>query len=167
MPVGNQLNGKIEAALQDAVHAELYAAHLYRHLAAHMQRVGYRGAAAWFRHEAGDELEHYQRHVDYLNDRGAVADAPLLDAIDARPADLRTAIELAYNTELGLQDDYAAWHTDAAGDPVTQQHLLQFLDIQRRSVGEYGDLIARLDRADGDACGLLIIDQELAAKAGG
>ena len=51
-----------------------------------------------------------------------------------------------------------------ASDPMAQQFLLQFLEIQRKSTGEYGDLLARLDRANGDECGILIVDQELGAK---
>jgi ferritin len=44
---------------------------------------------------------------------------------------------------------------------TTQQFLLQFLELQRKSVGEYGDLMSRLMIVKGDRCGLIIIDQEL------
>ena len=159
MAVKNQLNPDVEIILAEAVHAELYASHLYRHVANQLQRLGYFGAQKFFLGEAADELEHYQRHVDYINDRGSVADVPALaDAIDP-VGSLRDALELAYETELDLQDLYAGWY--AAVDVITQQHLLQFIEIQRKSVGEYGDLLARLDRVEGDACGVLLIDQEM------
>ena len=44
---------------------------------------------------------------------------------------------------------------------MTQQFLLQFLEIQRKSIGEYGDWLSRLDRTGDDECGILIIDKEL------
>jgi ferritin len=44
---------------------------------------------------------------------------------------------------------------------TTQQFLLQFLETQRKSVGEYGDLLSRLAIVADDKCGLIIIDQEL------
>ena len=159
MPVPNQLKPEVEAILADAVHAELYASHLYKHVANQMQRLGYFGAQKFFLSESADELEHYQRHVDYINDRGSVAAVPALaDAVDPVES-LRDALKLAYDTEFALQTNYAEWYGQV--DVITQQHLLQYLEIQRKSVGEYGDLIARLDRVDGDACGVLLIDQEL------
>lgn len=159
MAVKNQLNPLVEGILADAVHAELFASHLYKHVANQLQRLGYFGAQKFFLSESSDELEHYQRHVDYINDRGGVAAVPALaDAVDT-VASLRDALELAYDTELALQDSYAQWFGQV--DVITQQHLLQFLEIQRKSVGEYGDLIARLDLVEGDACGVLLIDQEM------
>ena len=44
---------------------------------------------------------------------------------------------------------------------VTQQFLLQFLAIQRKSVGEFGDLLARIGLVKGDNAGILQIDKEL------
>jgi ferritin len=44
---------------------------------------------------------------------------------------------------------------------MTAQFLLQFLEIQRKSIGEYGDLLARLQIADDNAAALLMIDNEL------
>jgi len=159
MAVKNQLSPEVEGILADAVHAELFASHLYKHVANQLQRLGYFGAQKFFLSESSDELEHYQRHVDYINDRGSVAALPALaDAVE-RVESLRDALELAYDTELSLQENYAQWYGKV--DVITQQHLLQYLEIQRKSVGEYGDLIARLDRVEGDACGVLLIDQEM------
>lgn len=159
MQVKNQLSPEVEAILADAVHAELYASHLYRHLANQLQRMGYFGAQKFFLSESSDELEHYQRHVDYINDRGGVAAVPALADVVDTVASLRDALELAYETEMTLQESYAQWFGQV--DVITQQHLLQFIEIQRKSVGEYGDLLARLDRVEGDACGVLLIDQEM------
>lgn len=159
MTIQKQLTPNVENILNDAVRAELFASHLYKHVANQLQRLGYFGAQKFFASESADELEHYQRHVDYINDRGSVAETPPLPRASETIESLRDALQLAYDTELGLQNDYAIWYTES--DVITQQHLLQFLEIQRKSVGEYGDLIARLDRVEGDACGVLLIDQEM------
>ena len=159
MPIEIQLTPAISDILDDAVRAELYASHLYRHVANQLQRLGYFGAQKFFLRESQDELGHYQRHVDYVNDRGGVASTPPLPRAADDVASLRDALQLAYDTELALQNDYAQWF--GLVDVITQQHLLQFIEIQRKSVGEYGDLLARLDRVEGDACGVLLIDQEM------
>lgn len=155
----NTLKPEVEQLLQDAVHSELFAAHLYRHLAAQMQRLGFFGASKFFREEASSELEHYEKHVGYLNDRGSCAQTPELVAISDTMISLNHAVTTAYNTELQLMQDYADW--SEAADPVTRQFLLQFLEIQRTSVGEYGDLLTRLERAGADPAGILIIDKEM------
>ena len=162
MPVKSLLSPQVKAILDEAVSQELYASHLYRHVANQCQRLGYFGAQKFFASESADELEHYQLHADYQNDRGATAAIPSLPAITDRVASFRAAIELGYETEVALGEKYADWY--ARADVTTQQFLLQFIEIQRKSIGEYGDLISRLDRSGDDECGIIIIDQEIGSK---
>lgn len=160
MPASNLLDKATENLLNKAVHAELYASHLYKHVANQMQRAGFFGTQKFFAGESADELTHYQRIADYMNDRGAMAKVPALEACTEAAADIVEAIELGYDTELQLMRDYEGWYRECRC-VTTQQFLLQFLEIQRKSVGEYGDLLSRLKIVEGDKCGLIIIDQEL------
>ena len=155
------ISPELKNALDDAVHSELYASNLYKHVANQLQRIGYFGAQKFFLKESADELEHYQRHVDFQNDVGTVAKVPMIEAMNESIKTLSDAIELGYETELELYNDYKRWYDQASGDPVVQQFLLQFLEIQRTSVGEYGDLLARVQVVDQDKAGMLLIDQEL------
>jgi ferritin len=148
--------------LSDAVQAELRVSHLYKHIANQMQRIGYFGAAKWFKQESKDELKHYQLHADYLNDRGGVATLPAIEAFDDTITDLKAAIVRAKTEEESLGDKYAKWFsTLVTADPMTAQFLLQFLEIQRVSAGEYGDWLSRITLANGDPAALLQIDREL------
>jgi ferritin len=147
--------------LDDAIHSELYASNLYKHVANRLQKLGYFGAQKFFLAESATELEHYQLNVQFQNDVGAVAEVPAIEAMDEPINSLRDAIELGYETELQLYEDYKGWYRQASSDSVVQQFLLQFLELQRKSVGEYGDLIARLNQAGDDKAALLLIDQEL------
>lgn len=155
------ISPELKNALDDAVHSELYASNLYKHVANQLQRIGYFGAQKFFLKESADELEHYQRHVDFQNDVGTVAKVPMIEAMNEPIKTLSDAVELGYETELELYNDYKRWYDQASGDPVVQQFLLQFLEIQRTSVGEYGDLLARIQVVDQDKAGMLLIDQEL------
>ena len=150
-----------KSMLDEAVHSELYASNLYKHIANQLQRIGYFGATKFFLKESADELEHYQRHVEFQNDVGTVAVIPAIEAMDDSIKTLSDAIETGYETEVQLYEDYKGWYKGTSGDPVVQQFLLQFLEIQRTSVGEYGDLLARIDLVDKDKAGMLLIDQEL------
>lgn len=160
MPVKSILNRTDKQIIQEAVQQELYASHLYKQVANFMQRAGYFGAQAFFSGEANDELNHYEKHVQFMNDMGDVAEVPALPAISKRPDGLEAAIQLGFDTELALGQKYEGWYR-AASSEMTRQHLLQFLEIQRKSIGEYSDWLARIERAAGDECGLLIIDKEL------
>ena len=147
--------------LDEAVHSELYASNLYKHIANELQRIGYFGANKFFLNESADELKHYQLHVEFQNDVGTVANIPAIEAMNESIKTLRDAVELGYETELELYNNYKKWYKQAEYDPVVQQFLLQFLEIQRLSVGEYGDLLARIQLVDQDKAGMLLIDQEL------
>ena len=147
--------------LDEAIHSELYASNLYKHIANQLQRLGYFGASKFFLNESADELKHYQLHVEFLNDVGTVAKVPMIEAMNETIETFSDAIETGYETELELLTNYQSWYLEAADDPVVQQFLLQFLEIQRTSVGEYGDLLARIQLVDQDKAGMLLIDQEL------
>jgi ferritin len=155
------ISSDLKSMLDDAVHSELFASNLYKHIANQVQRLGYFGTQKFFLRESADELVHYQKHVDFQNDVGTVAAVPTIEAMTDPVKTLSDAIELGYETELDLYNSYKEWYGQAAKDPVVQQFLLQFLEIQRTSVGEYGDLLARIQLVDGDKAGMLLIDQEL------
>jgi ferritin len=155
------ISANLKAVLDEAVHAELYAANLYKHIANQLQRLGYFGAQKFFLKESASELEHYQLHADFQNDVGTVAKVPSIEAMNEPIKSFSDAIELGYETELELYENYKDWYEQASGDPVVQQFLLQFLELQRTSVGEYGDLLARIQLVDQDKAGMLLIDQEL------
>ena len=156
------LTKKMLSILNDAIHSELYASNLYKHVANQLQRLGYFGAQKFFLSESSDELGHYQKIVDYINDRGLVASVPQIEAMDESVTSLRDALTVGFETEKALGADYAEWYKDAfAEDVVTAQFLLQFIEHQRKSIGEYGDLISRLDRAGNNEAALLIIDKEM------
>jgi ferritin len=160
MPVSNLLDKPTEDMLNKAVHAELYASHLYKHIANQMQRVGFFGTQKFFAGESADELKHYQLIADYMNDRGTSAKVPALEACTEVVTDIVDAIELGYETELQLMRDYEKWYRECKC-VTTQQFMLQFLETQRKSVGEYGDLMSRLGLVSGDKAGMLMMDQEL------
>ena len=146
--------------LDDALFLELSQSNLWKHIANHMQRAGYFGAQKYFLKESAEELEHYQINVDFQNDVGAVATVPEVDKPTGVFNTLNQAIEQAYKTEVDVYLDYKRFY-EKEGDAVVKQFLLQFLEIQRKAVGAYGDLLARLEIAGGDKAAALLIDQEL------
>jgi ferritin len=163
MPTPSLLSAESNKTLQSAVASELYASALYKSLSNQLQRLGYFGAQKFFAAESAHELDHYQLIADYMSDMGGMAKIPTVPAPEEKIEGLRDSIEAAFDTELQLMRDYAQWYAECKCE-ITKQFLLQFIEHQRKSVGEFGDLISRLDRAGTDVCALLMIDTELGAK---
>jgi ferritin len=147
--------------INEAIHAELSAFYLYKHLANQCQRLSLFGASKFFQQESDSELAHYQKHADFLNERGTVAQLPTLDGIEDGIGGLMDALKTALEAETNLSDSYTEWYSAVAlSDPITGQHLLQFIEIQSASVGELTDWIQRLEIANDN---IILIDQELGA----
>mgnify|MGYP002144910621 CR=1 FL=1 len=88
----------------------------------------------------------------------------MIPPIADRIIDAGDALRIAYETELNLLNQYIEFYEKAEDeymDCITAQFLLQFIEIQRKAVGEYGDWLARIELAKDDACGLLFIDAEM------
>jgi ferritin len=152
MPVTSLLSPAIKALFEKAVESELYASNLYKHIANQMQRLGFFGAQKYFLGESAEELVHYQKLVDYVNDMNDVVLVPEIAMMRDVVNGIGDALVIAYETELGLMNDYREFYKKAeeAEDCVTETFLIEFLQIQRRSVGEYGDLISRFERNPSD-----------------
>ncbi len=145
---------------QEALANELKAHLTYRQFSASMQRAGYFGASTFFDKESADELEHYKDWENFFDDRGDLASVPETPGIYEKPALLKFAFEKAYKMELELGEFYESFY-DSTDDPTVKEFVLKYIGIQRKSVGEYGDFLARLERCGDNQAALLMFDAEL------
>jgi ferritin len=154
------LSSATRKLLNEAAGHELYASNLYKHVANTLQNMGLFGSQKFFLNESADELTHYQKIADFMNDRFdqvIVAEVPEMEEkIDS----LLSAFELALETEMELGKFYSKFYSDCDCE-VTKQFLLQFIEIQRLSVGEYGDFVATLTFVGDEKGGQLLFDQEI------
>ncbi len=143
------LSPSMKKGLQDAVYTELYQSNLWKSLANQLQKIGYFGSQKYFLAESAEELTHYQMHVEFMNDMGDCADLPKIDAITDKVTDVGDALEIGYNTELDVYNQYKDFYEKAEDEDVSvAQYILQFIEIQRKAVGHYGDLLAKYKIAE-------------------
>jgi len=154
------LTPEYKAKIEVAIGKELEASNSYKHIANYMDGVGYFGAGAFFRKESKDELKHYQLWVDFVNDRGGIANVPAVPACDCMPASLMEAFFIYYNMEKALGDFYNEWFMECEDAPI-HQRLLFFVETQTASIGEAGDMLATLTQCGEDRGALLLFDKEL------
>lgn len=149
MQVKNLLSPSMKTALQSGVKMELYQANLWKHLANRLQKNGLVGSQKYFLKESAEELTHYQMHVDFQNDMGDCVDMPAIEAINDKVETIGDALDIGYEIELEVYNLYKKIYKKAESeDCVVSQFLLQFLEIQRKAVGSYGDLLARYKIAE-------------------
>ena len=161
--VKSLLNNEIKSLLEKALASELYVSNLYKHIANQLQRLGYFGAQSYFLKESADELSHYQKLSDYCNDMGWVAPVPAVPKMSDKISNISDALEISYEAELDLLNQYKKFYEEAEDkydDCITATFIIEFLQIQRKSVGEYGDLIAKLN-LNGD---IYEFDEEMGKK---
>lgn len=80
---------------------------------------------------------------------GDVAEIPMLTKMTDQVMNIGDALELAYETEVSLMKQYQTFYEESEEkykDCVTATFLIEFLQIQRKSVGQYGDLISRYEK---------------------
>ena len=151
-------------SLQQAVEHELYASNFYKYAASCCQKQGLFGAQKFFENESADELKHYYKLRDFLNDMGSEADMPQIDEVDFKEGiDLMGILDASFELEKDLGEFYGKFYF-ATKDAAVQVRIHKFVKIQTKAVGEYMDLLSRLSLVSECPGGLLIFDQELGNK---
>lgn len=156
------LSASLKKGLQSALQVELYQSNLWKHLANQLQRLGYFGSQKYFLAESAEELTHYQIIVDFINDMGDVASVPAIEAINDKVASIGDALEIGYETELDVLNQYKKLYKQAEEeDCAVGIFLQQFITIQVKAVGQYGDLLAKYKVAE-ETKELLEFDEHIA-----
>lgn len=143
---------------------EIYAHYLYLHIANQLQANGFFGAQKFFESESESEMGHYKKVRNFINDIGSVLDSVPSYMITDDVTDIGTALQTYYDTEVALLKTYVEAYRqmdqDGNEDCVSEPLLLEFIDIQRESVGEAGDLLKRYSIAEASG-EILLFDQEI------
>jgi ferritin len=134
---------------------ELTASQTYLHLSNTMKTIGFFGAEKFFMNESNSEREHYNKLEVFMNDMNEQIEVRTLQAVNIEIDDLMEAFEHALEMEMNLLSQYEEAYKKSS--PKLQALIHHFLELQVESVGEYGDLIARLSRTTEP----ILIDQEL------
>lgn len=149
-------------ALQAQLNFERLNAATYRAMAHALENVNWSGTAAHFMNAATDEQSHADKIAAYLIDRNTAPRYDELPAPEIPPADIlsmmRAALERERATTVAIHALYLLTFEQA--DPATTIFLQWFVTEQVESEREYYDKILEVQRAQGDAAALLVLDRE-------
>lgn len=142
--------------INQAAYFEKEAAQTYEHFSNIAKVKGLFGCSKFFLNESKDEHSHFQKLADFMNDMGELISMPSIAGLSEEIESIDEIFEKAYELELNLLEFYEGLLEElpARCRPI----VLEMIEKQVTSVGEYGDLIARLAITEDD---ILIFDQEL------
>ena len=160
------MDSKVASLLNEQINKEFYSAYLYLDMANFYNAKGLDGFSNWFEIQAKEEQDHAMLMYEYLHNNDETV---TLEAI-ARPdkvyseliEPLKAALEHEKYVTASIHTIYAA---AKAGDDF---RAMQFLDWFVKEQGEEeknaSDLITKMELFGGDARGLYMLNQELAAR---
>lgn len=152
----------IKDSLDNVARLELFNAYLYNAGAAVAQSAGWQGLAKKFNRESDEEVKHHRAAVDFLNSRGCTfTPSPISSPVIE--GGLKEMVTAAYDQECFTEQAYVSLGALALslGDLATYQFVMEVLDHQVPSTGEYADWMARIELAANNEAALLLIDQEI------
>lgn len=158
----------LEASFNTQITLEFASAMVYHQLAAAMGAIDMPGAEAWLRRQANEEVEHAQRFIAHLVDRGNTVSIGDIAAPGTAPASMLDAFAAALDHEAkvsaAIRELVAT--AESAGDLHSRPLLDWFLDEQIEEEATVGEIVSHLELVGKDGSGLLRIDDRLATEAG-
>lgn len=161
-----RISGALEQAFNDQVTMELTAAAVYRQLAVDMAAADLPGIASWFKLQAGEELEHADKFIDHMLDRGSV---PLIQNITVQGTHVTSvleAFEASLAHEVKVSESIRSLYRQAQqeGDIDAFPLLNWFVSEQLEEEATVSEIIGRIKLIGEDGNGLLRLDDELGGR---
>ena len=161
-----RISEAMTAAINDQIKAEFDSAYIYLAMSAYFEDAGLAGMSHWMRKQYKEEVEHAEKFIAYLYERGARVIIPEIakpkesynDALDV----FRTAYahEQYVTSRIYKLVDLAVSEKDYA----TQSMLKWFVDEQMEEEDNTGGIVAKLEFLGNDKHSIYMVDRELASR---
>lgn len=159
-------NKKLQDAFNEQMKNEFFSGYLYKSMVVYFEAEELKGFGNWLRVQALEELTHGEKFFDYLLSTGA---EPKLLSIDAPKSDWKSPLEAF---EYGLKHEQFVTASinklmDLArkeSDHAAQIFLQWFVTEQVEEESNFTAWCRKLKLVKGDGRGLLLLDQEAAAR---
>ena len=157
----------MQAALSKQLNHEFYSAYLYLAMAAYCSNTDFNGAASWMEMQYEEEIQHATRIYRYLIDQGVPVK---LGQINEPASEFGTLLEV-FQSSLEHEQAMTARLNDVSDQALSEKdhatyNLLQwFVNEQVEEEATVSEIIAKIRLVGNDGYGLLMIDNELGARA--
>jgi len=163
------LSPKIEKALNEQTHAELYSSYLYLAVAAWFNDQHLDGFATWMEVQAKEEFEHGMKLFHHIMDRGGAVTLEAIDKPQAQWDNPSAAVKAVLDHERYITGRINNLANLAAeeNDHATTVFLHWYIAEQVEEEATADRLYNQTAMLDGSPQGLLMLDRELAGRGGG
>jgi ferritin len=156
----------VEAAINDQIAKEFYAAHLYLSMSAWLEEQNLPGFAKWMRIQSDEERGHAMRLYQYLIEAGGRV---RLEGMEAPPVDFKSPLaimeaSLAHEKKVTASIRKIYELADKEKDYPTQLMLQWFITEQLEEEKQAQDVIARLTMAGESSAALLFLDNQMGSR---
>ena len=161
-----KISDSMAAAINDQIKAELDSAYIYLAMSAYFKDAGLDGMSHWMHKQYSEEVEHAEKFIDYLYERGARVIIPDVAKPKDAYADALDAFRTAYAHEQYVTSriyklmDMAI----AEKDYATQSMLKWYVDEQLEEESNTGGIVSKLEFLGGDKHGVYTVDRELSSR---
>ncbi len=160
------MKAELKKAFHKQINEELYSAYLYAAMVNYFEEQNLAGFATWMRAQTVEELNHANKLISHLHERGAEVK---LDAIAKPTSSWKSplaAIEAAYKHECHISaciDDLYARATKA-GDNAAALFLNWFVTEQVEEEASADEVVQKLKLAQNAPGAMFMLDRELGAR---
>ena len=161
-----KISDAMVAAINDQIKAEFDSAYIYLAMSAYFKDSGLDGMAHWMKKQYNEEIEHAEKFIDYLYQRGARFIVPEI----AKPKESYESALDVFKTSYA-HEQYVTSRiyklVDLAiseHDYATQSMLKWFVDEQMEEEDNTSSIVSKLELLGSDKHHVYIVDRELAAR---
>ncbi len=160
------LNKEMENALNKQVNAELWSAYLYLSMSYDMGDKGFPGIASWFKIQAGEEVEHAEKIMEYICSRdGKVRLEPIAEVRQEwnSPKDAFEDTLMHEKVVTGLINKLMDMAIEKKDYPTINM-LNWFIDEQVEEEETPRNLLDALKKIEDDSAAMYLFDKKLGKR---
>jgi ferritin len=160
------IDKKTNDALNAQINEEMASAYLYLAMAADFEAKNWKGAAAWMKKQAAEEMEHAMKFYAYINERGGKAEFAELKKPQSSWKNHLEAFEAAYKHEQHITGCINRLMKAArdASDYATENLLNWYINEQVEEEANADEIVQKLKLVGDNTNGLFMIDHELGKR---
>lgn len=161
-----KISDSMVAAINDQIKAEFDSAYIYLAMSAFLESEGLSGMAHWMNKQYKEEIEHAEKFIKYLYERGARVIIPEIAKPEENYSSAREVFKEAYKHEQYVTSriyklvDLAFSEKDYA----TQSFLKWYVDEQVEEEDNTSTIVAKFEFLGENNHSLYMIDKELAVR---
>jgi ferritin len=161
-----KLSKEMAAAINDQIKAELDSAHIYLAMSAWFEDCGLKGMAHWMRKQYKEEIEHTEKFIDYLYERGARVVIPEVAKPKESYASPLEAFKTAYEHEQYVTGRIYKLVDQAMAekDYATLSMLKWYVDEQVEEESSAEEIVNKLELLGDVKASVYMLDKELGGR---